>query len=109
MIHHHAEAVMGTVVRFELRGEGSAEAAASATDQARRWLHWVDATSCAVVALEEGAVATSGTYQRGCHVIDPHGHQPARALAAVTVLGPGPLPVDLTKRDLPDLCVKGIG
>ena len=43
---------------------------------------------CAVVALPEGAVATSGTYQRGLHVIDPHRGRPATALAAVTVIGP---------------------
>ncbi|HWG74489.1 MAG TPA: FAD:protein FMN transferase [Acidimicrobiales bacterium] len=43
---------------------------------------------CAVVGLDEGAVATSGTYERGFHVIDPHRGLPATALAAVTVVGP---------------------
>ncbi|MCL2394757.1 MAG: FAD:protein FMN transferase [Acidimicrobiaceae bacterium] len=43
---------------------------------------------CAVVHLEEGAVATSGTYERGLHVIDPHRGRPATDLAAVTVVGP---------------------
>jgi thiamine biosynthesis lipoprotein len=43
---------------------------------------------CAVVTLAQGAVATSGTYRRGLHVIDPHRGRPATALAAVTVIGP---------------------
>ncbi len=34
------------------------------------------------------AVATSGTYERGFHVIDPLTGKPARALASVTVVGP---------------------
>jgi thiamine biosynthesis lipoprotein len=33
-------------------------------------------------------VATSGTYQRGAHVIDPHRGRAATELAAVTVIGP---------------------
>jgi thiamine biosynthesis lipoprotein len=43
---------------------------------------------CAVLSVPEGAVATSGTYRRGTHVIDPSCGQPATALAAVTVIGP---------------------
>lgn len=43
---------------------------------------------CAVVHLEDGAVATSGTYERGLHVIDPHRGRPATDLASVTVVGP---------------------
>jgi thiamine biosynthesis lipoprotein len=43
---------------------------------------------CAAVTLDEGAVATSGTYERGLHVIDPHRGVPATDLAAVTVVGP---------------------
>lgn len=34
------------------------------------------------------AVATSGTAERGTHVIDPHSGRPADALASVTVVGP---------------------
>jgi thiamine biosynthesis lipoprotein len=198
--HRHAEAVMGTVVSFDLRGPvGSAAAARSAIGEVVAWLHWVDATFstykpgseinrldrgelrptachrevrsilalcdelhdvtngyfdaradgrldpsgvvkgwsierasamlvdlgwpdhsidgggdvrlrgrhgegrdwhvaithpfiagayCALVGLPQGAVATSGTYERGFHVIDPHQRRPAIALAAVTVLGP---------------------
>jgi thiamine biosynthesis lipoprotein len=34
------------------------------------------------------AVATTGTYERGWHVLDPRTGQPARALRSVTVVGP---------------------
>ncbi|MDQ1374302.1 MAG: FAD:protein transferase [Actinomycetota bacterium] len=40
------------------------------------------------VDVENGAVATSGTYERGCHVFDPHTGAAALDLAAVTVIGP---------------------
>lgn len=43
---------------------------------------------CAVLSLGPGGVATSGTYERGFHVVDPHRGVPATALAAVTVVGP---------------------
>jgi thiamine biosynthesis lipoprotein len=41
-----------------------------------------------VLAGEDLAVATSGTYQRGPHVVDPHRGEPARGLCSVTVVGP---------------------
>ena len=40
-----------------------------------------------VVRLTDGAVATSGTAERGSHVLDPFTGQPAVALASVTVVG----------------------
>jgi thiamine biosynthesis lipoprotein len=49
---------------------------------------------CAALHLGRGAVATSGTYQRGFHVLDPTTGRPAMELAAVTVVGP-----DLTRAD----------
>jgi thiamine biosynthesis lipoprotein len=39
------------------------------------------------LTLRDGAVATSGTAERGCHVIDPHRGSPADELASVTVVG----------------------
>jgi thiamine biosynthesis lipoprotein len=44
----------------------------------------------AVVAAAEvsGAIATSGTYERGDHVLDPHTGRPASPVASVTVTGP---------------------
>jgi thiamine biosynthesis lipoprotein len=41
-----------------------------------------------VVQCVDGAVATSGTAERGLHVYDPRTHQPATALTQVTVTGP---------------------
>jgi FAD:protein FMN transferase len=49
---------------------------------------------CAVLSIEEGAVATSGTYERGFHVINPFTGQPATELVSATVVGP-----DLTAAD----------
>jgi len=49
---------------------------------------------CAVVAIGDGAVATSGTAERGLHVLDPHTGLAAVDLASVTVVGP-----DLTRSD----------
>jgi thiamine biosynthesis lipoprotein len=48
----------------------------------------------AVVSITDGAVATSGTAERGAHVVNPHTGRPATALASVTVVGP-----DLTWAD----------
>ena len=42
----------------------------------------------AVVAVEDLAVATSGAYERGAHILDPHTGSPATGLLSVTVVGP---------------------
>jgi FAD:protein FMN transferase len=58
----------------------------------RRWRlgiahpHLRDAR-CAVVELGDAAMATSGTAERGAHVIDPHTGRAALDLASVTVIG----------------------
>lgn len=49
----------------------------------------------AVLAGSDLAVATSGTGQRGAHIVDPFTRRPATALAAVTVIGPS-----LTRADV---------
>ena len=41
-----------------------------------------------VVAISDGAIATSGTYERGMHAFDPHTGLPAAGLASVRVVGP---------------------
>jgi FAD:protein FMN transferase len=41
-----------------------------------------------VLALTDGAVATSGIYERGDHVLHPRTGKPARGLRSVTVVGP---------------------
>jgi thiamine biosynthesis lipoprotein len=43
---------------------------------------------CAVVAGDDLAVATSGAYERGAHVIDPHRGRPPHGVQSVTVVGP---------------------
>jgi FAD:protein FMN transferase len=42
----------------------------------------------AVIAVEDLAVATSGAYERGAHILDPHTGRPATGLRSVTVVGP---------------------
>ncbi len=41
----------------------------------------------AVLEVRDGAVATSGTYERGAHVVDPHTGRPADELLSLTVVG----------------------
>ena len=43
---------------------------------------------CAVLEISDGAVATSGTYERGFHVINPRSGRPVTNTSAVTVIGP---------------------
>ena len=43
---------------------------------------------CAGLWLEAGAVATSGTYERGQHIIVPFTGRPATELVSVSVVGP---------------------
>jgi thiamine biosynthesis lipoprotein len=42
---------------------------------------------CAALELSDGAVATSGAYERGDHILDPIGGGPARGALSVTVIG----------------------
>lgn len=42
----------------------------------------------AVVELRDGAVATSGAYERGEHIVDPRTGRPARGVLSVTIVGP---------------------
>jgi thiamine biosynthesis lipoprotein len=42
----------------------------------------------AVLAGEDIAVATSGEYERGAHVIDPHTRRPPSGLLSATIVGP---------------------
>ena len=45
-----------------------------------------------VVEAADSAVATSGSAERGAHIIDPHLGRPASGLASLTVVGPSPGP-----------------
>jgi thiamine biosynthesis lipoprotein len=42
----------------------------------------------AVLAARDLAVATSGAYERGEHIVDPHSGRPPRGVLSVTVAGP---------------------
>jgi thiamine biosynthesis lipoprotein len=42
----------------------------------------------AILAVHDGAVATSGAYERGDHIVNPHTGGPARGALSVTVTGP---------------------
>jgi thiamine biosynthesis lipoprotein len=41
-----------------------------------------------VVQADELAIATSGAYERGRHVFDPHTHEPPTGVLSVTITGP---------------------
>ena len=43
---------------------------------------------CAVLDVTDGAVATSATYERGEHILDPRTGRPPRGVRSVTVTGP---------------------
>lgn len=45
-----------------------------------------DALACVIEA--DGAVATSGSYERGAHLFDPRSAEPSTAVASATVVGP---------------------
>lgn len=49
---------------------------------------WDPAAVCFVLAGSDLGIATSGTYERGQHVVDPRGGGPATGLRSVTVTGP---------------------
>lgn len=53
-----------------------------------------DKVAC-VVVVSGSAVATSGTYEKGEHMIDPHTGEPATALLSFTVVGPDILQADV--------------
>ncbi len=48
-----------------------------------------------VVLATDLAVATSGTYEKGAHIYDPHTGEPATALVSMTVIGPDIVAADV--------------
>ena len=48
----------------------------------------IDQLATVVAAPGPLAIATSATYERGAHIIDPRTHQPTTELASVTIIGP---------------------
>ena len=49
---------------------------------------WDAQTVIAVLAADDLAIATSGAYERGDHVIVPHSGRPPDGIASMTVVGP---------------------
>ncbi len=49
---------------------------------------WDPQTVIAVVEARDLAVATSGAYERGDHVVNPHSGHPPDGIASMTVIGP---------------------
>lgn len=49
---------------------------------------WDPQTIVAVVEARDQAVATSGAYERGDHVVNPHSGRPPEGIASMTVIGP---------------------
>lgn len=47
-----------------------------------------DALACVIEV--DGAAATSGSYERGAHLVDPRSGEPSTAVASATVVGPDP-------------------
>lgn len=48
-----------------------------------------------VVLAHDLAVATSGTYEKGAHIVDPHTGKPATDLLSLTVVGPDIIAADV--------------
>jgi FAD:protein FMN transferase len=58
--------------------------------------HPIERDKVACVVLASGlAVATSGTYEKGEHILDPHSGRPANAWLSFTVVGPDILQADI--------------
>jgi len=47
------------------------------------------------LSISNGAVCTSGNYERGDHIINPKTHQPAKELLSVTISGPDIIQADI--------------
>lgn len=89
-LSHHALNAGGDV---SVHGGTAPPPASKSTDTATPWRVGITdphRPGHVLLAIErvDGAVATSGTAERGLHVFDPRTHQPASALAQVTVTGP---------------------
>lgn len=64
----------------------------AASDGAQRWHIGVQhpfepSQTIATITLKNGAVATSGTYERGAHIYNPHSQQAAKDTVSATVWG----------------------
>lgn len=51
--------------------------------------------SLGTISFQNGAIATSGTYERGGHIINPHTGKPANDLVSATIYGPDIITADV--------------
>ncbi len=86
------EALVDAGVQAALVSAGGDVALFGEPEPGQRWRIGIqnpfDRATLAAVAEPTGAIATSGSYERGLHVVDPHTGQPASAVASATVTGP---------------------
>lgn len=84
------EHIMGTAISLDVRQPGDGDVGYVFT-----WLHEVDgghpppgdaAQICAALAVEDKCVATSGTYERGQHILDGRTGRPPQGLLSLTVV-----------------------
>lgn len=79
-------------VRAAMVSAGGDVALFGEPEPGRRWRIGVqnpfDRTTVVAVAEPAAAIATSGSYERGLHVVDPHTGEPVAAVASATVTGP---------------------
>jgi thiamine biosynthesis lipoprotein len=71
--------------------------------------HPDDGSRCLCVVPTTAAVATSGTYERGAHVLDPHSRRPALAVVSATVVGADLALADALATGLVAAGEKGLG
>ena len=79
-------------IRAAMLNAGGDVIAFGEPEPGRRWRIGIQdprsADRLVTVVELDGSVATSGAYERGPHVLDPHSGLPARALLSATVTGP---------------------
>lgn len=86
------DAIMASGVAGAMVAAGGDIAIGGESAPAKPWRIGVqdpfDQTALAAVAEPRGAIATSGCYERGHHIVDPHTGRPVAAVASATVTGP---------------------
>lgn len=82
---------------YLINAAGDIEAASSGKKEWRVGLQdpFNPASIMRTITLKNGAVATSGTYERGQHIYDPHTHQPATDIISASVWGPDIITADV--------------
>src|SRR5947208_3610844 len=85
--------IMGMPIGIDVRGDRVDVVARGRPDAGAAWrigIRHPEALDrlAAVLAVSDLAVATSGEYERGAHILDPHTGRPPAGLLSVTIVGP---------------------